>query len=214
MYFLFDLDGTLTEPAVGITNSIKYALDKFGIQENDMDKLRLCIGPPLIDSFMKYWGFDRSKAELAVERYREYFSVTGIFENEVYNGIESLLSFLNARGDKIILATSKPEEFAQRILEHFSLNEHFCAIVGNTLKEERPKKEDVLSYILELFPDISAENAVMIGDRKYDVIGAHALGLPCVGVLYGYGSKTELTDAGADYLCADVKELRKLLSEM
>ncbi len=211
MYYLFDLDGTLTKPETGITNSIKYALAKFGLEEQDMDKLRLCIGPPLLDSFETLWGFDKKQALKAVEYYREYFAVKGLLENEVYDGIPELLQALAAQGHKIILATSKPEEYAARILEHFGLLSYFTAVVGNTLKEERPKKEDVLAYILQLYPDICGENARMIGDRKYDVTGAAAFGIPSVAVLYGYGSLEELQAAGADCICKDVAALRALL---
>ena len=213
MYYLFDLDGTLTKPETGITNSIKYALLKFGIKENDQDKLRLCIGPPLIDSFMEFWGFDREKAELAVVYYREYFTDRGLFENGVYDGIPTLLKILHERGDKVILATSKPQEYAARILEHFDLLQYFTDVVGNTLQEERPKKEDVLSYILHLYPKINGRNALMIGDRKYDVIGAAAFGIPSVGVLYGYGSREEMTAAGADHICESVEALKTLLEK-
>ncbi len=214
MYLLFDLDGTLTEPEAGITNSIKYALRKYGIEETDRAKLRLCIGPPLIDSFERLWGFEREKAVQAVVYYREYFSVTGIFENEVYEGIPEMLCALKRKGHKIILATSKPEEYAGRILEHFDILQYFDKVVGNTLKEERPKKEDVLAYIKELYPDLSADNGVMIGDRKYDVEGARSLSLPCIGVLYGHGSREELTEAGADFLATDVAELYKIITEI
>ncbi len=214
MYLLFDLDGTLTEPESGITNSIKYALRKYGIEETDRQKLRLCIGPPLIDSFEQQWGFSREKAVQAVVYYREYFADKGIFENEVYEGIPALLEYLSQQGHTLILATSKPEEYAARILEHFGLLEYFTLVAGNTLKEERPKKEDVLCYIKQLYPDISADNALMIGDRMYDVQGAHHLGLCSVGVLYGHGSLTELKDAGADYIAKDVAELKKLIMEI
>lgn len=214
MYLLFDLDGTLTEPEAGITNSIKYALRKYGIEETDRQKLRLCIGPPLIDSFENLWGFDRDKAVQAVVYYREYFAETGIFENEIYEGIPELLSSLKSQGHRIILATSKPEEYAERILEHFDILKYFDCVAGNTLKEERPKKEDVLAYIKKLFPDLSAQNGVMIGDRKYDVEGAHSLSLPCIGVLYGHGSKEELSEAGAEYLAASVTELYRKIEDI
>lgn len=213
MYYLFDLDGTLTKPETGITNSIKYALQKFDITEEDMDKLRLCIGPPLIDSFETFWHFPRPKAEQALAYYREYFAVKGLFENEVYEGIPTLLQRLSAKGGKLILATSKPEEYAAQILDHFGLLSYFTAVVGNTLKEDRPKKEDVLAHILTLFPDISKENAIMIGDRKYDIIGAARMGLPSVGVLYGYGDRAEMKAAGATDICETVADLQDFLLE-
>lgn len=214
MYLLFDLDGTLTEPESGITNSIKYALRKFGIEENDRQKLRLCIGPPLIDSFEQQWGFSKEQAVDAVVYYREYFAEKGIFENEVYEGIDDLLSHLSKAGHMLILATSKPEEYAARILKHFGLFDYFTLVAGNTLKEERPKKEDVLCYIKQLYPNLSAENAVMIGDRMYDVQGAHHLSISCIGVLYGHGSRKELENAGADFIVESVAELEKQIMEI
>ena len=214
MYLLFDLDGTLTEPEAGITASIKYALKKFGIEETDRAKLRLCIGPPLIDSFEKFWGFEREKAVQAVVYYREYFAEKGIFENAIYKGIPEMLSALQLMGHKIILATSKPEEYAERILEHFDILKYFDCVAGNTLKEERPKKEDVLAYIKQLYPDLNAENGIMVGDRKYDVEGAHSLSLCCIGVLYGHGTFEELETAGADYLAENVEALHKIITEI
>ncbi len=211
MYLLFDLDGTLTEPERGITNSLKYALRKYGIEETDMQKLRSCIGPPLIDAFENKWGFESEKAVEAVAYYREYFAEKGIFENELFDGIAEMLSELKEVGHTILLATSKPEEYATRILEHFDILRFFDAVVGNTLKEERPKKQDVLCYIKTLYPDITSQNALMIGDRKYDVEGAKRLSLPCAAVLYGHGSKEELVSAGADYILPSVSALHQFL---
>lgn len=213
MYLLFDLDGTLTEPEAGITNSIRYALKKYGIEETDRRKLRLCIGPPLIDSFENLWGFDHEKAVQAVVYYREYFADKGIFENEIYGGIPELLANCKAAGHTVVLATSKPEEYAARILEHFGILQYFDLVAGNTLKEERPKKEDVLAYIKGLYPDLCEENGIMIGDRKYDVEGARSLSLPCIAVLYGHGSREELETAGADSIVSTVNELYKNIME-
>ena len=210
---LFDLDGTLTDPGLGITNSVMHALKKYGIEEKDRQKLRLCIGPPLIESFETLWGFDHEKAVQAVVYYREYFADRGIFENEIYDGISKMLTALKKSGHTIILATSKPEEYAARILEHFDILKHFDQVAGNTLKEERPKKQDVLAYIKKLYPDLCGDNALMIGDRKYDVEGAKSLSLPCIAVLYGHGSREELEEAGADVIVATVEELYKNIME-
>ena len=211
MYLLFDLDGTLTEPERGITNSLKYALGKYGIEETDMQKLRSCIGPPLIDAFENQWGFEREKAVEAVAFYREYFAEKGIFENELFDGIAEMLLELKAAGHTLLVATSKPEEYATRILEHFHILQYFDSVVGNTLQEERPKKEDVLHYIQFLYPDISRDNALMIGDRKYDVEGAKSLSLPCAAVSYGHGSQEELIAAGADVILPTVQALHQYL---
>lgn len=210
-YILFDLDGTLTDPALGITNSIRYALEKFGIAVEDRTALYPCIGPPLMDSFQRFWHFDEGRARRAVVYYREYFSKTGLFENQVYPGIPALLAKLQAQGKKLCLATSKPEEYSAEILRHFGLLHYFTFLAGNTLADTRPQKVDVLHYLQETFPDLSADNAVMVGDRIYDVEAAKAVGLPSIAVLFGYGSREELTRAGADQLVETVSQLQSLL---
>ena len=210
-HILFDLDGTLTDPALGITNSIMFALRKNGVEPPEREKLFCCIGPPLIDAFMEMWGFSKEKAVKALSDYREYFSVTGLFENEVYEGIEKLLWSLYDSGKKLYLATSKPEIYARQILEHFNLAKYFTFIAGNTLSEDRPKKIDVINYIFKECPEISKNSAVMVGDRKYDAEGAHEANLPCIGVLFGYGNREELENAGADYIVENVNELKDLL---
>jgi len=214
-YALFDLDGTLTDPGPGITNCVRYALEKFDIHPKNREELYPYIGPPLTFSFQEYHGLTAVQAEQALLYYRERFSVKGLYENEVYPGIPEMLQDLKNRGVILIVATSKPEEFTVRILEHFDLAKYFDFVGGNTLDEKRPTKEAVISYIKENYPAISSENAVMVGDRKYDVIGAKAHGLPSVGVLYGYGSREELAEAGADFLAITPSELEKiLLSDM
>ncbi|MEE1280082.1 MAG: HAD family hydrolase [Oscillospiraceae bacterium] len=210
-HILFDLDGTLTDPALGITNSIMHALKKSGIQPPDRRELYCCIGPPLTDAFMEMWGFSKEGAKKALFDYREYFSQYGLFENEVYTGIPELLGELCESGKKLYLATSKPEIYARQILEHFNLSQYFSFIAGNTLSEDRPKKVDVINHLFKVCPEIDAQNTVMVGDRKYDVIGAHAARLPCIGVLFGYGSEDELLEAGADHLARTVSDLKSLL---
>lgn len=206
----FDLDGTLTDPAEGITNSVAYALEKYGIKVEDKKTLNCFIGPPLNDSFMKYYGFTPEKAMEAIWVYREYFRDKGIFENEVYEGVPQLLEKIKQSGRKIVLATSKPEEFALRILEHFNLSKYFDVVAGASMDEKRNKKGDVISYAMEK-GGFSAENAVMIGDREHDVLGAKENGLPSIGVLYGYGSREELEQAGADYIAETVEDIFELL---
>lgn len=208
-HFLFDLDGTLTDPGLGITNSIMYSLKPFGIEVSDRRELYVCIGPPLIDCYMKLWGFSLEDAKKALSVYREYFSVKGLFENEVYDGIEDVLASLKNAGKRIYLATSKPEIYAKQILEHFGLLKYFDFVAGNTLDESRPKKSDVIKYIMQKFPEINACNAIMIGDRKYDIEGARECSLDAVGVLYGYGNREELE--GAKYLAQDPRELKNIL---
>lgn len=210
-YILFDLDGTLTDPMVGITRSVQHALRAYGIEEEDLKKLCPFIGPPLKDSFMKYYGFPEAQAEEAIEKYREYFRVTGIFENKVYDGIEDMLRELKARDGILLVATSKPEEFALQILEHFHLSQYFDYVCGASMDEKRVKKGEVIGYALERAGIGQVDEAVMVGDREHDVIGAHENGMDCVGVLFGYGSREELEEAGAGETAGTVEELQKIL---
>lgn len=207
---LFDLDGTLTDPGLGITNSVAYALKKYGIEVSYREKLYSFIGPPLKDSFKKYYGFSDEKAMEAIMYYREYFKDKGIFENEVYDGIKELLRRVKESGRKIVLATSKPEEFALRILEHFELTEFFDVVAGASMDEKRNKKGDVIKYALEK-GCLTPEDAVMIGDREHDVLGAQENGIDTIGVLYGYGSRDELEKAGAMHIAETVDDVYALL---
>ena len=199
-YYLFDLDGTLTDSGIGITNSVMYALEKFGIHISDRSELYPFIGPPLTDSFRKYFDFTEDQALQAVEYYREYFRAGGIFENEVYKGIPEMLEELKARNAVIALSTSKPYEFSVQILEHFGLRQYFDFIGAATMDGRVSKKADVIRQILDELGDIDAASVLMVGDRDQDVDGAKANHLHCAGVLWGYGSKDELMNAGADYI--------------
>lgn len=210
-YYFFDLDGTLTEPAEGITNSVAFALRKFGIEIKTRAELQKFIGPPLIDSFMEFYGFTREKAEKAVEYYREFYRETGIYQNRVYEGIPALLNLLCEKDKKIILATSKPEKFANQILEHFDLSKYFHLVIGATMDEKRSRKDEVLAYAIEKSGISDISSAVMIGDRKFDIEAAHKYGMEAVGVLFGYGTIEELKAAGADYIAATPNELKNLL---
>ena len=208
---LFDLDGTLTDPGEGITNSVAYALRKYNIEVTDRSELYKFIGPPLKDSFMKYYGFDEAKAEEAIAFYREYFRDTGIFENRVYKGVENMLRTLCADGKRLVLATSKPEEFAIRILEHFSLKKYFTVTAGASMDSSRSKKGDVIAYAISLCNDFCKDTAVMVGDREHDIIGAKENGLKSIGVLYGYGDEAELKTAGADYIVSSPADILNLI---
>ena len=210
-WILFDLDGTLTDPGEGITNSVAYALKKYGIEVSDKSELYKFIGPPLRDSFMKYYGFSEDDALKAIEYYREYFRDTGIFENKVYEGVEDMLKSLCDMGRKIVLATSKPEEFAVRILEHFNMSKYFTVVAGASMDSSRSKKGDVIAYALSMCGDIDKTTAIMIGDREHDIIGAKENGLKSIGVLYGYGSEDELKNCGADYIVATTKDILSLI---
>lgn len=208
---LFDLDGTLTDPGVGITNSAMYALEKWNIKVAERSELYKFIGPPLRDSFMNFYNFSEEQAEQAIIYYREYFRVKGIFENEVYPGIVELLQKLKADGKKIVLATSKPEEFAIRILKHFDLFEYFDFVGGALMDGVRNKKGEVIQYVLESAGITDLSTTVMIGDREHDIIGAKENGLDSIGVLFGYGSREELTEAGATYIAETVGDICKYL---
>lgn len=210
-YILFDLDGTLTDPMVGITKSVQYALRAYGIEEPDLRALCPFIGPPLKDSFMNYYGFSETQAQEAIGKYREYFGVTGIFENQVYDGMEEMLRRLKADGRHLLVATSKPEEFAERILEHFHLRQYFDHVCGASMDEKRVKKGEVIAYALETAGLEDPAEAVMVGDREHDVIGARENHMDCVGVLFGYGSREELEAAGAVTTVATVEELADAL---
>lgn len=213
-YILMDLDGTITDPKQGITKSIQYALKAYGIIVEDLDSLCKFIGPPLRDSFQDYYGFDEKKAEEAVVKYREYFSVTGLYENEVFDGMEELLSSLKNVGMQLIVATSKPEVFANKILEHFGLDEYFTDICGSELDGRRSKKEEVIRYALERNHITDLSEAVMVGDRMHDVVGAKAVGLKSIGVLFGYGSKEELMEAGADKIAENVEDVYGIITAL
>ena len=199
-YVLFDLDGTLTDPGLGITNSVMYALRKFGINVSDRSQLYPFIGPPLRDSFRVYYGFSDEQCERAVRYYREYFKKSGMFENEVYDGICELLTRLKASGRTLVVATSKPEVFALEILRHFDLYKYFDFVAGATLNDVRNQKADIIKYALETLNITEKKSAIMIGDRKHDIIGAQENGLDTIGVLYGYGTCDELKNAGATYI--------------
>jgi phosphoglycolate phosphatase len=210
-YLLFDLDGTLTYPKIGITKSFQYALKSFGINVDNLDELTPCIGPPLRDSFKQRFFLSKEDTEKAVVKYREYFSEHGIFENTPYSGIDGLLAEQASRGRKIILATSKVTSYANQILAHFGLAKYFDFVAGSEMDGSRSEKGEVIRYALESLHIADLSNVVMIGDRKYDILGAKELGIDSVGVLYGYGSREELESAGATHIAVSVDALSTML---
>ena len=207
---LFDLDGTLTDPAEGITNALMHAQRRLGRKVSPREDLFVFIGPPLIETFMSEWGLSREESEQALVYYREHFGTKGLFENVPYAGIGDCLARLKEAGLRLFVATSKPEPLSLRILEHFDLIQYFEAVAGSTMDEQRTKKGEVIAYALSTY-QLDPSETVMVGDRKHDVIGARENGLPCIGVLYGYGSREELSEAGAAALAADLSELSALL---
>ncbi|MBE7725302.1 MAG: HAD family hydrolase [Enterocloster citroniae] len=214
-YILFDLDGTLTDPKEGITKSVRHALNHYGIQVDDLDNLTPFIGPPLTDSYKKYYGFSDEQAWEGVLVYREYFSERGWHENKEYPGIKEMLDALKAAGKVLLVATSKPEEFAGKILEYFGMAGYFDFIGGADMGETRVRKADVIRYVLEQYGlDASPETlarCVMVGDREHDVLGARECGMDCVGVLYGYGDRQEMDGCRPAWTADTVDELKDLL---
>ena len=204
---LFDLDGTLTDPQVGITRSVQYALRRMGIVEADLKKLIHFIGPPLALNFRECYDMDEKQAQDAVRYYREYFSETGIFENAAYPGIPELLSELRRSGCVLAVATSKPGVFAKRILDHFSLTGYFQFVAGSNLDGTLVEKADVIEYALENLPPRNLNVVVMVGDRKHDVIGAKINRIDSIAVGYGYGSMEELTQAAPTHYAQNLSEL-------
>ena len=214
-YALFDLDGTLTDPSLGITNSIMHALSKMGREIPSRESLYRFIGPPLVPAFQEFIGMTPEEAEQAVVFYREYFSVTGLFENTPYDGITELLTKLKEHGVILAVATSKPEQFAVRIIEHFGMADTFTLVCGATLDSSRSKKGDVIAYTLKKLgiTDADKSDVLMIGDRHHDIEGAKENGLVSAGVLWGFGDENELKTAGADAVAHDMDELFKIITE-
>lgn len=210
-YILFDLDGTLTDPRVGITKSVQYALEKTGIKGVALRELERFIGPPLKESFMEFYSYDEQTVITAIKYYREYFQEQGIFENEVYQGIADLLDQLTEQDTINVVATSKPTVFAERIIEHFGLKKYFHSIVGSNLDGTRSSKAEIISYIIAKLNINTMEDMVMIGDRKHDVIGAQWNNIDSIGVSYGYGTIEELRSVNPTFIVDSISELSKLL---
>ena len=206
--FLFDLDGTLTDPKEGIVNSVIYALRKMGIDEQDHNKLLSFIGPPIQHSFANIYGMNEEQVTDTVTYYREYFKTKGMFENHVYEHIPSVLQDLKDTGKRLFVATSKPTVFAKQILEHFQMAHYFEEIVGSNLDGTRIAKAEIIQHILHTYDGLEKEDVVMVGDREHDIIGARQVGIDSIGVLYGYGSNEELVAAGATHISKDVESLK------
>ncbi len=208
---LFDLDGTLTDPAEGITNSVAYALNKFGIDVEDKKELYKFIGPPLVVAFAEYYGFSKEDSQKATAFYRETFRVKGLFENRVYDGVPKMLETLKQNGKKLIIATSKPEEFTLKILKHFDLLKYFDFVAAATFDATRNTKDKVIEYALENLKINDKSKVVMIGDRHHDIDGAKVNCIDSIGVLYGFGDRDELTKAGATYIAENIEDILKLV---
>ncbi|MBO4630068.1 MAG: HAD family hydrolase [Treponema sp.] len=212
-HIFFDLDGTLTDPALGITNSFIHALKFYGMEIPSYEELCKLIGPPLPYSFETTFGFSHEKAMEAVAKYREYFSTKGLFENKVYDGIPELLQTLKEKGKHLVVATSKPEEYSIKIIEHFGLAKYFDFVCGSLMDESRSKKDEVIAYALERcdLGEGDKQNVLMVGDRFHDIEGAKKNNLKSCGVLFGYGTRSELEESGADFIAESVAELSKII---
>ena len=206
----FDLDGTVVDSGEGVTNSVVYALSKFGVTETRA-KTKRFIGPPLAHSFKTFYDFDDEKAEQAIQYYREYYKEKGIYECYLYDGMRELLSGLKRRNYKIVLCTSKPEDYAKIVLEYLGIDKYFDNVCGATMDEKtRTTKEEVMSYAM-MKAHTSPSTTVMIGDRVYDIGSANYFGLDSIGVTFGYGTRDELKKSKATYIVNSCEEIKKIL---
>ena len=208
---LFDLDGTLTNPKEGIVNSILYALEKLDIKEDHVNELGTFIGPPLRDSFVGRYNLSGNLADKAVSFFREYFSTKGIYENEIYSGIPELLESLFINNYQLFVATSKPTVFAEKVIKHFKLEKYFTEIIGSNLDNTRTDKTEIISHIVSAH-HLQTQNSIMVGDRKFDIIGAKNNSMKSIGVTYGFGSMEELLLQQPDFIVRDCNELKIKLS--
>ncbi|MFJ8257399.1 HAD family hydrolase [Peribacillus asahii] len=210
---LFDLDGTLSDPKIGITKSVQYALQKMGIDEPDIDKLECFIGPPLKVSFTEYYDFNEGNTQRAIDYYRERFKDKGMFENKLYSNISLLLKSLKEQQYTLVVATSKPTVFSEQILKYFNIDQYFDFVVGSNLDGTRTAKTEIIQYILDKYNKYKLDDFIMIGDRKYDMIGAKNTGIDSIGVTYGYGSFEELSDSHPTHIVNSVEEIKDILIE-
>lgn len=212
-YIFFDLDGTLTDSGPGIIQSALYALERMGQPERDVEKIRRTfIGPPLTDSFSKLYGFTPQQCQQAITYFREDYNDKGIYRNKPYEGIPELLKQLKAAGKTLAVSTSKPLPLAERVLEHFALRSYFDQVCGGSMDETRNRKDLIIQDTLQAFGLTDRTQAIMVGDRDLDVLGAHKNGLRCVGILYGgYGTRAELEAAEADWIAATPADVGRIL---
>lgn len=210
-YIFFDLDGTLIDSGTGIINAVKYALNKYNINEHNSAVLRSFVGPPLNQQFIDCYNFSNEQSLEAVQYFREYYSTTGILENDVYPQIPELLNFLHQMNLKLLIASSKPEKFVKKILSQHDLLKYFTFVGGSLFDGYRINKDDVLSYVLTEMQIQQFGDCIMIGDRKYDILGAKKFGFTSVGVTYGYGERCELQKANADFLIDKPLELINII---
>ncbi|HZK24575.1 MAG TPA: HAD hydrolase-like protein [Oscillospiraceae bacterium] len=213
-HILFDLDGTLTDPAAGIISSLRHALAQMGVDEEDEEKFRLFIGPPLKDSFRTMYAFSEEQVDQAIAIYREHHGVSGLYENKVFPGIREMLADLRADGRKLYVATTKMTAFAELILKHFALDTYFTKIVGGHPDGTRTAKAEIIADILQDIPQAERQAVVMVGDRMFDVVGANAQGIDAIAVTYGYGQEEELQAENPTHIAHSVAELVTILRQV
>ena len=206
---LLDLDGTITDPYIGITNGVMYAYEKLGLEVPERESLRSFIGPPLMVEFTRR-GFPEEQAREAVRLYREYYGATGLFENRLIPGTVEFLKELKRMGKRVCLATSKPEEFSVRILEKFGILGYFDFVGAATMDGSRGSKLEVIQYVLHSTGAKPGE-CLMVGDRMHDIIGAHDAGMKCAAVLVGFGSREEFEQYSADYICETLEKVADVI---
>ena len=210
-YIFFDLDGTITDSGTGIVNAALYALEKYNISVNDKEELKKFIGPALQDSFSIDYGFNEEEIEDVIATFREYYAEKGIFENELYPGIEEVLIELKKRNKKLVIATSKPEVFTNKVLEHFDLLKYFDYVSGASLDDSKIKKGVSLKEAIEYLKIEDLEKVVMVGDRKHDIKGANVNNIASIGVMWGYGSIEEFEKHEATYIASKVEDLLEII---
>lgn len=210
-YVFFDLDGTLIDSEEGIVKSVIYALESVDFYDFSYPELRKFIGPALSYSFSNFFGFDDVKTNTAIKKYRERYELTGIYENKLYDGVKEMLDALKAKGKIIALATAKPRPYAIKILDYFEIGKYFDYVSAVLLKGAPLEKKDIIGNALAALDILDKSAVAMIGDRKYDIIGAKSMGITAIGAGYGYGEHGELIEAGADYVFDSISSLKEFL---
>ena len=209
-YILFDLDGTIVESHPGITRSVRYALEKHGYESPSLDELKMYVGPPLSEKFAEVLNISMEKATEMTRTYRERYTTIGKFECDIYSGIKETLLKLKKMGKVVCVATSKPENSAKEVLDHFGMKECFDFIGGDTPEHGRPNKKAVIQYVMDSIGVTDKDDIIMVGDTHYDVIGAAEMGIKCIGVTYGYGELEKLKESGAYIVVDKPKEIGEL----
>ena len=206
-YYLFDFDGTLCDTTEGIFNSVIYSLKCFGIEETDMEKLHFFVGPPLFESYKTLYGVTDEEAKYLIEKYRERYRVKAAEESRLYDGIREMLQKLKAKGNKIAIASSKPEIFVKEISDYHNISQYYDFISAEKLSNNHSSKAQLITTCLEHFGNPSKESVIMIGDRFYDIDGAKAVDLDSAGAIYGFGTEEELRNAGATYILSSPDDI-------